>query len=171
MHSFGSCMTGLRLPYGDIDLMFETGASNSDKVAQRRMVLRMARELRRRKGSIASHITAIKHARVPIIKWTDAQSGLQVDASFNNTDGLVNTASLARAVAATPAMRPLTLVLKSQLMREGLNETVTGGVGGYLLANMVRHVLLSPPPPSPPPPSPPSSPQVSSARKRIGSRR
>jgi hypothetical protein len=45
--------------------------------------------------------------------------------------------------ATLPELRPLVLELKSQLLMHGLHETRTGGVGGYLLANMVRHMLIS----------------------------
>lgn len=106
-----------------------------------------------RKAKVPASLTALPHARVPIVKWTDKATGVQVDACFGNVDGLHNTALLARAAAAMPALRPLVLVLKSQLRMHGLHETHTGGVGGYLLANMVRHLLLTPPPPPPSPPT------------------
>ena len=65
---------------------------------------------------VSARILPLPHAKVPIVKWTDRQTGTQLDACFNNVDGLVATAALARVSAAMPELRPLVLVLKSQLM-------------------------------------------------------
>ena len=138
IHTFGSSATGLRLPYGDVDLMIETRMIDRSV-----LIKRLRRSLI--DANVAGKILALPKARVPIVKWVDRETGVQLDACFNHVDGLVTTAALARAASTTPELRPLVLVLKSQLIMHGLNETVNGGVGGYLLANMVRHVLALPP--------------------------
>eukprot|EP00966_Prymnesium_polylepis_P064594 1497994-Prymnesium_polylepis.1 len=48
---------------------------------------------------------------------------------------------LGRAVAESPAIVPLVQILKAQLLLHGAHQTYNGGVNGYLLANMVRHLL------------------------------
>lgn len=141
VHIFGSCATGLRLPFGDLDLMVEAPDANN-----RLLFSRMARQLRRTKTAV--DLMAIPTARVPIIRWTDRASRVRCDACINNFDGLRNTAMLARDAADLPAMRPLALIFKSQLLMHDLHSTVNGGVGGYLLSHMLRHVLLMAPPPA-----------------------
>jgi DNA polymerase sigma len=135
-HVFGSSITGLRLPYGDVDLMVEAPDMDAD-----RMLPRLARALR--DASVPTSMLTLPHARVPIIKWTDRETNIKVDACINHPSGLATSALLARSAATLPELRPLVLVLKSQLLMHGLHETRTGGVGGYLLANMVRHMLIS----------------------------
>jgi DNA polymerase sigma len=142
LHVFGSCATDLRLPQGDIDLMVEAPRSmNREKQLLSRLgdALKVAR--------VSGRLLPLPHARVPILKYTDRETRVNVDACVNRIDALRSTALLARSSAALPALRPLALVLKSQMALHQLHETHSGGVGGYLLANMLRHVLLRPPPP------------------------
>ena len=53
----------------------------------------------------------LPHAKVPILKWTDAATGVHVDACVNRVDALRTSALLARSAATLPALRPLCLVL------------------------------------------------------------
>ena len=140
-HVFGSASTNLRLPNGDIDICIKSASATDE----RQLLRRLGRDLRR--SRITSDILVIPNAKIPIIRWVDAQTGIQVDACVNRLDGLRTSAMLAQSTAAMPALRPLVLFLKAQLQRSGLNETVNGGVGSYLLSNMVKHVLATPPPP------------------------
>ena len=141
VHVFGSCATNLRLPNGDIDLMIKL---DDYGVNDRALLAKFKRALR--ESTTASRVLPLPHAKVPIIKWVDRETGLHLDASFNNRGALRTTELMAHSSAQLPALRPLVLFLKSQLMSHGLNETATGGVGSYLLTNMVRHLLLRPVP-------------------------
>lgn len=148
MHVFGSCATGLRLPQGDVDLMIESPKS-TNALRGKKLLSRLGDALRDEK--ITRRVLELPHAKVPILKWTDTTSRVQVDACVNNVGALRTTALLARSAGTLPALRPLALVLKSQMRLHRLHETRTGGVGSYLLTHMVRHVLLHPPPPPPDP--------------------
>ena len=142
VHLFGSCVTGLRLPHGDVDLMIEAPKwLNKEK----KLLFKLAEAIK--KPSIARRVLPLAHAKVPILKWSDKQTRISVDACINRVDALKTTALLARSAATLPALRPLALVLKSQMRLHHLHETRTGGIGSYLLAHMIRHVLLLPPPP------------------------
>ena len=143
---FGSCVTGLRLPHGDVDLMIEAPRALKH---EKRVLQRLAQALR--DSDVARRVLPLPWASVPILKWTDSATRIRVDACVNRIDALKTTALLARSAAALPSLRPLALVLKSQMRMHQLHETRTGGVGSYLLCHMVRHVLLHPPPPLPPP--------------------
>jgi len=140
VHLFGSAVSGMRLPYGDVDIMIEAPGANGQL-----LLPKLARALR--DAAVPSTILTILDRRVPIIKWTDKTTGMKIDGCVNNAGGLHTSTLLRHSVASLDKLRPLTLVLKSQLLMHGLHNAFTGGVGGYLLANMVRHLLLLSPPP------------------------
>ena len=144
IHVFGSCVTGLRLPQGDVDLMVEL--PKGSRMNQKKLLFKLADGLRQ--GRIARKIVPLPWARVPILKWTDAKTRVNVDVCVDNIDGLKTTALIARSAVAHPPLRPLALILKSQLLLHDFGETRTGGIGGYLLVNMLRHLLLTRPPPA-----------------------
>lgn len=93
----------------------------------------------------------IKHARVPLIKLTVAVQGQQrpinMDISIGANNGLVAIRTVRGFVRAHAALRPLTLLFKAILrsrgsVEGGLNETFSGGIGSYVLVNMVCAFLL-----------------------------
>jgi len=86
-------------------------------------------------------IQVIDKARVPIIKYVDAPTQIAVDVSFDEASGIENTAMMHRYVQQFPAMPPLVIVVKFFLKQRGLDETYTGGIGSYVLANLVVSFL------------------------------
>lgn len=90
-----------------------------------------------RKANLIAGMKMIKHARVPIIKMRERLSGLNVDLSFDVDNGPRNTEIVKKFNASYPQLKSLLLVLKTFLRLRGLNETFTGGVGSYLLTNLV----------------------------------
>ena len=141
---FGSAVSGLRLPYGDLDMHLHVdGIKTTTECAS--FMRRFETALRSAK--VPSTTLVLTQARVPILKWTDNSTNCKVDACVNHGHGLRTSEWVAEEARALPALRPLVLVLKSQLLLHGLHTARTGGVGGYLLTHMVRHILLTRPPP------------------------
>ena len=62
---------------------------------------------------------------MPIIKYEDAQTGLNIDVSFDAANGPQTAEYVRRLMARLPPMRPLTLVLKLFLHQRELNEVRT----------------------------------------------
>jgi predicted nucleotidyltransferase len=141
VHVFGSCATNLRLPDGDIDLLIE---AKEGRHSDRPLLTKIHAALRKGRVAAGGSLLMFGRAKVPIIRWTDRSSGLQVDASVNSRGGLETTRLMARSAERLLELRPLILLLKAQLAANGLHETHSGGVGSYLLTNMVRHLLLQP---------------------------
>ena len=131
-HIFGSTATSLRLPHAVTDVMIE--APSADKGA---LIDALAAVL---PTFGASSIVAPTSRRRPILKWCDIETDVRLEACVNDAAALRSTARLAGAVA-DPALAPLVLVLKAQLLLHGMDRGYKGGVGGYLLSNMVRHLL------------------------------
>ena len=120
--------------------------------------LKAIRKLLQRKGLPVvkgrPHIkksTVITHARVPVIKLTAVVPGhrqpVNMDISIGANNGLAAIQTVRRFVRENAALRPLTLLLKAILRSRGsvaggLNETFTGGIGSYVLVNMICAFLV-----------------------------
>eukprot|EP00474_Spongospora_subterranea_P008660 CRZ09118.1 hypothetical protein [Spongospora subterranea] len=135
---FGSVATRLYLPVSDLDLVVFYDGSDA------KLNLRLLADELQKRGTV-SFIEQILSAKVPIIKFTDAQTGIKVDVCFNVENGrsacnLINTFQ-----QDMPALRPLTLFLKYFLQFREMNETYSGGIGSFLLQMMiVSHLQLHP---------------------------
>ena len=130
----GSCATGLNLPNSDIDLL----VFNPD-VRELTMLNRISNALLR-SGSCKS-IEPLKHTKVPLIKLQDKETNMQVDISFNRTNGIYCVKLVKFLQKKYPELRPLILILKAFLKSRNLNETYHGGVGSFLLTMMVSSYL------------------------------
>ena len=135
VHLFGSSATGMRLPLSDTDIMIEAPDIGHWPEARKEVIGSLAAALRKEK------LDRTMLEKSDILKWTDRASGIKFDACVNNVRGLRSTALLGRAAVETPAIVPLVQVLKAQLVLHGVHQSYNGGVNGYVLANMVRHLM------------------------------
>jgi non-canonical poly(A) RNA polymerase PAPD5/7 len=82
-------------------------------------------------------------ARIPIIKYKDSLTGLQVDISFENLSGVQAQATFSQWKHQYPDMIYMVALLKQFLVMHGLNEVHTGGIGGYsiicLIVSYIQH--------------------------------
>jgi len=72
-------------------------------------------------------------ARVPIIKFTDRETKIKVDISFNMNNGIPSAELVKFLKRQYPALEKLVIVLKQFLQQRGLNEVFTGGISSYSL--------------------------------------
>lgn len=93
------------------------------------------------KSGICKSIEALKHTKVPLIKLVDKKTGINLDISFNRTNGVYCVKLVKYLQKKYPELRPLILVLKAFLKSRQLNETYHGGVGSFLLTMMVTSYL------------------------------
>ncbi|CEP01005.1 unnamed protein product (mitochondrion) [Plasmodiophora brassicae] len=127
---FGSVATRLYLPVSDLDLVIFYETSDP------KLCLRvLAEQLQAR--NLVAYIELILTARVPIVKFKDAQTGISVDVCMNVENGRAACALINEFQLAIPALRPLTLFLKYFLHCRDMNDTYTGGVGSFLLQMMI----------------------------------
>jgi len=78
---FGSCASGLNLPKSDIDLLIY-----NPEVKDLTMLNKLSNTLY--KSGICKSIEALKHTKVPLIKLVDKKTGINLDISFNRTNGI-----------------------------------------------------------------------------------
>ena len=157
---FGSLLTGLYLPFADVDLVVIRKGSEYDQQrcdARQRSFLKNKRVQvdecdysKRIFTALAKHMRAhgqiteveiVAKARIPVMKFVDVTTGFKVDICLNVEGGVETGQYMLRAMEAMPALKPLTLVLKYFLQCRSLNETYSGGVGSFLLQCMLVAML------------------------------
>lgn len=140
VHVFGSFATNLYLPTSDIDLSILGSPEDGSK----RELHQLANELRQSNNNMR-RVLAIDKARVPIIKVTDRETGIQCDISFGRTNGIENVKYIRKYLKQYPCLRPLMMTLKCFLHQRALNEVHEGGIGSYLLLlSVISHLQMIP---------------------------
>ena len=86
-------------------------------------------------------IQVIFHAKVPIIKFIDQMTDIQVDVSFENETGLIANETFNTWKQQFPAMPILTTFMKQFLKMRGLDEVMNGGLGGFSITCLVTSLL------------------------------
>ncbi|OCL05785.1 Nucleotidyltransferase, partial [Glonium stellatum] len=145
VHCFGSFAAGLYLPTADLDLVFVSNSfhSGGEKVfGQNRKEIRKIGDILK-KGGITYYdsMEFILGAKVPIIKFVDRITGLKVDMSFEKLDGLITNKTFQVWKARYPVMPTLVTLIKHFLLMRGLNEVVSGGLGGFSVTCLVVSML------------------------------
>ena len=94
--------------------------------------------------AMAGTLQVVGNAKVPIIKYTDKETGIKVDISFENDTGLVANRTFAEWKEQYPAMLVIVVLIKQMLAMRGLNEVFSGGLGGFsiicLVVSMMQHM-------------------------------
>lgn len=129
---FGSYATNLYLPDSDIDLVI---VSDSGNYCSKSNLFQLANALKA--ARIATNVEVIAKARVPIIKFKDRESGIQIDVSFEKYGGVVAADTILHWVAERPGLRELVMVIKYFLAVRDLNSVPNGGLGGFAVVCLV----------------------------------
>jgi non-canonical poly(A) RNA polymerase PAPD5/7 len=144
MYPFGSFMSGLYLPTGDMDLAFcsrafvNGGLPRPPSESQLRALVKV---FRKSPLAVNKHIEPVLKARVPLIKYVDNVTGLKIDISFENNSGLIAVNTFKKWREQWPVMPVLVTIIKQYLLMRGLNEPVNGGIGGFSVICMVVSML------------------------------
>ncbi|KAL8314906.1 hypothetical protein RB601_002707 [Gaeumannomyces tritici] len=144
VYPFGSFKSGLYLPTGDMDLVFCSDKYLSRHIAQytpKKQVFHFARFVEKRGLAHQHRVERIHKARVPLVKYVDARTGLKVDISFENSTGITAVNTFLAWKEEFPAMPILVTVIKHFLAMRGLNEPVNGGLGGFSVICLVVSML------------------------------
>ncbi|KAJ1455249.1 hypothetical protein M885DRAFT_483838 [Pelagophyceae sp. CCMP2097] len=131
---FGSQLTELYLPSSDIDVVV-FGAPGTDKAK----LHRLAAELTAR--NLAANMEVVDSARIPIVKFEHANTGVAFDVSFDVESGLRTGRVIKDFMKQLPALRAVVMVLKYFLNQRELNETYSGGMGSYMTQLLVVSFL------------------------------
>ncbi|KAL5962229.1 Terminal nucleotidyltransferase 4B [Taenia solium] len=124
---FGSFSTGLYLPTSDVDIViFGKWAQLPLGTLERAL----------KENNFATDIKVLSKATVPIVKFTDSDTGLHVDISFNMPNSVRAVKFVQTYMGVYPCLRFLVFTLKQFLLLRELNEVWTGGLSSYALILM-----------------------------------
>lgn len=145
LYCFGSFAAEMYLPDADMDLVVIS--STFRRLGQRAacqsqsQMFQFAHHLE--KAGVAAHgsTQVIFKAKVPLVKFVDQMTGIQVDVSFENETGLVANETFNAWKQQFPAMPILTTVIKQFLKMRDLSEVVNGGLGGFSVTCLVTSLL------------------------------
>ena len=139
LQSFGSYAAGLYLPTGDMDLVYNL--SGGVPISKHKMYDIGSFISNRTDLAEPGSLVVIAKAKVPIIKYVDALTGIKVDLSFNNNTGIVAIDTFNKWQAMYPALAIIVSVIKQSLMIRGLNDNSVGGFGGFATICMVTSLI------------------------------
>ena len=130
---FGSAESGLSLKGGDFDLCLQI--SNAD---EKKTIKRIGGMLR---GQGMEKVQTITRAKVPIVKFIDPRSGLNVDISINNTLALHNTRLLSEYAKLDKRVKDLTICIKYWALHRNVSDSVNGTFSSYAWSILVINHL------------------------------
>tara|TARA_B100000925_G_scaffold284773_1_gene260224 strand:- start:7714 stop:9846 length:2133 start_codon:yes stop_codon:yes gene_type:complete len=136
LHPFGSAETGLVLRRGDVDLCLVVKDLRKPKGVLRHLANVLESEDYR-------DIQTIGRAKVPIVKFTDATTGIPVDLSLNNALALRNTELIATYVNLDPRVKTVALAVKHWALQRGLANAFNGTLSSYAWTVLVLRHLQS----------------------------
>mmetsp|Transcript_41509 Transcript_41509/g.66695 ORF Transcript_41509/g.66695 Transcript_41509/m.66695 type:complete len:1210 (-) Transcript_41509:407-4036(-) len=153
---FGSCVTGLSLPNGDLDVVIclpkvmrndiadEPGVLEGCNAMKMSWQQNIADALERAPFMESDSLQRISSASIPIIKQMTRgppvyDMAIQLDISFEteNHNGLATNKLVNSFCQKYPVLPPLLLVLKQFLNQRGLGTGYTGGLSSYGLLLLV----------------------------------
>ncbi|KAL3095138.1 hypothetical protein niasHT_025431 [Heterodera trifolii] len=131
---YGSVATNSFLPSSDIDICVKISDFRiHDELPKLADVLRTT--------NLFDNIVILDKTAVPIVKFTDRQTQLSIDVSFNLTHVADTVKWIRRKLNELPLLEPLLLLLKQLLSQNNLNNPFNGGLPSYALVVMLVYFL------------------------------
>eukprot|EP00188_Purpureofilum_apyrenoidigerum_P000275 Plantae.Rhodophyta-Purpureofilum_apyrenoidigerum.ctg11100.p1 GENE.Plantae.Rhodophyta-Purpureofilum_apyrenoidigerum.ctg11100~~Plantae.Rhodophyta-Purpureofilum_apyrenoidigerum.ctg11100.p1 ORF type:complete len:437 (+),score=58.88 Plantae.Rhodophyta-Purpureofilum_apyrenoidigerum.ctg11100:441-1751(+) len=138
LHRFGSVVSGLSLPGGDLDVCL---LQWSNPIQHQRRAMTSALQAMKKQGW--SDLTSLPHASVPIIKFRHSHLGITGDLSFGSRDGIVNSFLLKAYSELQPKFRDLTLLIKLWAKKRRVGDASKGYLSSYAWTLLVLFYLQS----------------------------
>ncbi|KAF8427937.1 hypothetical protein EV426DRAFT_529284 [Tirmania nivea] len=141
---FGSFAAEIYLPSSDLDLAVisrDFARTGIPKYSSKNILYRVSNLLQRAKIPKGGQVVVISKAKVPIIKFIDAMTGLQVDICFENLNGVNANKTFRKWREEYPAMPALAMIVKQFLELRKQNEVYVGGLGGFTVMCLVISLL------------------------------
>lgn len=149
IHCFGSFMSGLYLPTGDMDIVMCSTQFLNNRApifSKKGHLFKFGAFLCGSQLAEREHLEHITSAKVPLVKYIDLKTGLKVDVSFENMNGVIANKTFIKWKEQYPEMPILVTLIKQFLTMRGLNEPVNGGIGGFSVICLVVSMLQMMPP-------------------------
>lgn len=135
MVTFGSSETGLSLKKGDLDLCLIVPNGKQKQIVKR------ISAMMERQGM--ENVKALTRAKVPIVKFTDPRSGIDVDISVNNTLALHNTKLLSAYSKLDTRVKELVICIKYWALHRNLSDAHSGTFSSYTWSILaIQHLQI-----------------------------
>ncbi|VFQ94656.1 unnamed protein product [Cuscuta campestris] len=135
LYPYGSCSNSFGFSKSDIDICLAIGDNDINKSD---ILLRLAELLKDEK---LENVQALTHARVPIVKLMDPETGISCDICVNNLLAVENTKLLWDYSRIDARLRQLVFIVKHWAKSRGVNETYRGTLSSYAYVLMCIHLL------------------------------
>ena len=131
---FGSSASGLSLKSGDYDLCLIIPS-----VDEKKAIKKISSMLR---GQGMDSVETITNAKVPLVKFSDPRSGLQVDISINNSLAIHNTKLLEAYCKLDKRVKELVACVKYWALHRNLCDAWSGTLSSYAWTILVINHLI-----------------------------
>ncbi|XP_045137385.1 uncharacterized protein LOC123519860 [Portunus trituberculatus] len=139
LYVVGSSLSGFGADWSDVDMCLMVSCRDLDQRSEATTILRILhRELYN--CPFIEKMELIR-AKVPILKFRDAQTQVDVDLNCNNAVGIRNTHLLNSYSQLDWRVRPLVLVVKLWAQHHNINNAKNMTISSYSLVLMVIHYL------------------------------
>ncbi|NXP07935.1 TUT7 uridylyltransferase, partial [Thinocorus orbignyianus] len=146
LNLFGSSKNGFGFKQSDLDIcMTVDGLETAEGLDCIRIIEDLAKVLKKQSG--LRNVLPITTAKVPIVKFFHARSGLEVDISLYNTLALHNTRLLSSYAAIDPRVKYLCYTMKVFTKICDIGDASRGSLSSYAYTLMVLYFLQQRNPP------------------------
>ncbi|GIY78869.1 poly(A) RNA polymerase gld-2 homolog A [Caerostris darwini] len=139
LYVVGSSMTGLGVKSSDIDMCLMLTDSEVDQQKEAIGILHSVKFLFKKYRFL--HDIQVIYAKVPILKFVDLESGIEVDLNINNTVGIRNTQLLTSYSRIDKRLPPLVVLVKIWARCHDINDAKNNSLSSYSIVLMVIHYL------------------------------
>ncbi|XP_055954187.1 poly(A) RNA polymerase GLD2-like isoform X3 [Argiope bruennichi] len=139
LYVVGSSMTGLGVSSSDIDMCLML---TDEEVDQQKEAIGILHTIKRlfHKYKFLYDIQII-YAKVPILRFVDGESGIEVDLNINNAIGIRNTQLLTSYARIDGRLPPLVVLVKLWARCHDINDAKNNSLSSYSIVLMVIHYL------------------------------
>ncbi|GFR03716.1 poly(A) RNA polymerase gld-2 homolog A [Trichonephila clavata] len=139
LYVVGSSMTGLGVKSSDIDMCLMLTDSEVDQQKEAIKILHSVKYLFHKYKFL--YDMQVIYAKVPILKFAEIESGIEVDLNINNTIGIRNTQLLSSYARTDKRLPPLVVLAKIWARHHGINDAKNNSLSSYSIVLMVIHYL------------------------------
>uniref|UniRef100_A0A023GNI4 Putative polya rna polymerase gld-2 protein a n=1 Tax=Amblyomma triste TaxID=251400 RepID=A0A023GNI4_AMBTT len=141
LYVVGSSLTGFGCNTSDADMCLLLCEAKVDQRYQTMAILHHVARLLARTGWCQAGRPQVIHAKVPILRFRDRSTGVEVDLNVNNAVGLRNTRLLKCYAQLDARVSPLVLAVKAWASGRHINQAKHGTLSSYSLTLMVIQFL------------------------------
>lgn len=135
----GSSMNGFGTTTSDVDMCLMLSNTEVDQQTEATHILKYIFKILS-KCNFVLHPTLI-NAKVPLLRFIDSNSGLEVDLNVNNIEGIRNTHLLKCYTCLDWRVQPLVLIIKEWAQAYNINNAKEKTLSSYSLVLLVIHYL------------------------------